>query len=214
MCWFKSSRDNKLNAQHEQEIQELQNHYERKLAAQGVIIADLKNKVTYHDEQDKSFRSRWQQLIERERKVEEREQLAEGLADSLVAEREYELELRERNLEETIARKVAAGIRGKEVGINKNWEYLFRKENKLNEYEQKILNRAQQIADHLGVPIRRILTPREKKLVDRSANELMGDYSALTEDHYALIDRVLSCPEDQLKDLLASTQQFQRNLRR
>ena len=198
----------KTDAEKAQLEQEHNNRLKSERAAKDAIIADLENKLAHHNDRDKSFSSRWQQLIERERKVEEREQLAEGLAGRLVAERECELERRERNLEDTVARKVAEGIKGREVGINKNWKYLRRKERVLREYEHKILKQAQVIADHLGVPLRRILAPREKKLVDQSANELTGEYSALREEHYALIDLVMSCPENQLKDMLASMQRF------
>ena len=219
--YVKSATTARIRAELEQEYQEKHSRLECEFAEKEAAIAEREGAVALQEYKLKTADERSRQAAEKireseelKRKFKEQEQLIASTVDSIVAERECELERRERNLEETVARKVAAGIRGEKVGINKNWEYLFRKERVLKEYEQKILKKAQLIADHLGVPIRYILTPREKKLVDRSANELAGEYCALTEEHYALIDLVMSCPEDQLKDLLASTQQFQQNLRR
>ena len=214
ITYLKSVIIDKITAPLVQKHQEELACLKSEIAAKDVTISDLKQKLAHHEDRDKSFASRWQQLTDRERKVEERERLAEGSADRLVAERECELECREHDLEVIIDRRVSEDITGKQKGIDENWKYLFRKEHKLIEYEHKILKRAQLIADHLGVPLRRILSPREKKLVDRPANELAEEPSVLTEEHYALIDLVMSCPDDQLKDLLASMQQFQRNLPR
>lgn len=204
ICSYTTSKINTANTQSQQKQQKMQAHHKSELAAKDTRIADLENEVAYYKDLQKSFSSRWQQLTDREHKVEEKERDLER--------RERELEQRwqsfPKEAEEIIARRVEKDIKGKEKGINKNWKYLFRKEHKLAEYEQKILKQAQLIADHLGVPIRYILTPREKKLVDQSANELTGEYSALREEHYVLIDLVMSCPEDQLKDMLASMQRF------
>lgn len=219
--WIKSATSAKIRAQLEKEYQEKHKRLEGEFAEKEAALAEREGTVALQEHKLKTADERSRQAVEKiryaeelQRKFKEQEQLIASTVDSMVAEREFDLERRERNIEETVARKVDEGIRGREVGINKNWEYLRRKERVLREYEHKILKQAQLIADHLSVPIRYILTPREKKLVDRSANELAREPSVLTKEHYELMDLVMSCPEDQLKDLLASTQQFQRNLRR
>lgn len=221
ICSYTTSKINTANTQSQQKQQKMQAHHKSELAAKDTRIADLENEVAYYQDLQKSFSSRWQQLIDRERKVEERERLAEGLADSLVAEREFDLERRERNLEDIIARRVDADIKGKQKGVDDNWTVIKREKRtlaannekcnnrsaSLDEREQKMYEKAILISNHLGVPLKSILNPREKKLVGKIANEL-------TEEQYALMDLVMSCPADQAKDLLASMQQFQKSWRR
>ncbi len=226
MIWLiashiKSAKSVKIRAELEQEYQEkhrrLENEYAEKeaaLAKREGFIALQEHKLKTADERSRQAAEKVREAEELKRKFKEQKQLIASTVDSIVAEREFDLERRERNLEDIIARRVAAGIRGKEVGINKNWEYLFRKERVLREYEHKILERAQLIADHLGVPLRYILTPREKKLVDQPANELTGEHCALREEHYALIDLVMSCPDNRTKDLLEWMQRFPQSLQR
>ena len=213
-----TAKIDKTNAQSQQEMQ---THHESELAAKDAEIADCKtlisnlNKsVAYYENIQKSSASRWQQLSDRERKVDERERDLES--------RKRELEQRwqsfPKEAEEIIARRVAADIKGKQKGIDENWHIIKRekrtllannekyneKSARLDEREQKMYERAVLIADHLGVPLRCILNRREKKLVDQLANEL-------TEERYALMDLVVSCPDDQAKDLLKWMQQFPRS---
>ena len=213
MVWLipniiRSAKTPSIKAEVAQEFQAEKTEFKKIINYKETEIEELKQKIAFHEERDKSFSSRWQQLIDRERKVEERERLAEGLADSLVAERKRELERRERNLEDTVAHKVAEGIKGREIGLNDCFKIIKRKFRTIYKREQEMYKRAVLIADHLGVPLKCILNRKEKKLVDQLANELAGEHCALTEEHYALIDLVMSCPEDQLKDMLASMQRF------
>lgn len=218
---YMSSKIDTAKVQSEQERQEMQTRHESELAAKDSMIAKLENKVASYENREKSFASRWQQLIDRERAVERREQLLAEAVDSKFAQRERELARREHNLEVIIDRRVKEDIKGKEIGIKDNWKIIKREKctlaanNKkyeeksaaLDEREQEILARAKLIADHLGVPLKCILNPREKKLVGKITNEL-------PEERYKLIDLVMSCPDDQVKALLAEMQQFPRNLRR
>ncbi len=181
----------------------MQAHHKSEIAAKDATIADLEKSVAYYKNLQESFGSRWQQLTERERSVKEKERA---------------LERRERDIEEIIARRVAEDIKGKEKGLTDDWRNLFRKSRKLAAVEEKynqksalldarereMLKRAKLISEHLGVPLEHILTPREKKLVKELSKEL-------TEEHYTLIELVMSCPERQAKDLLATVRLFLQN---
>ena len=138
--------------------------HERELAGKDAIIADLKNKLAYYEGLQKSFASRWQQLIDRERKVEERDRGLNQKEQSLY-----------QNFEEAVARRVAADIKGKQKGIDANWKYLFRKEHRLKDTEQKMFHRAKQLSEDLGVPLERILKPEERKLISELTKELKND---------------------------------------
>ncbi len=202
-----TAKIDKTNAQSQQKMQA---HHESESAAGDTevadgkkLIAELKNSVSYYENIQKSFTSRWQQLIDREHKVEEKERDLER--------RERELEQRKQSFpkeaEEIIARRVAEGIKGREIGLADCWKIIKRKFRVVYNRERNMYKRAVLIAEHLGVPLKCILTSKEKKLVGELANEL-------TEERYALIDLVMSCPDDQAKGLLAEMQQFLRNLRR
>ena len=62
-------------------------------------------------------------------------------------------------------------------------------------------DRALLISDFLGVSVEYILTGEEKKPADQTVN-------GLTKERQALIDLVMSCPEDRATDLLTAMQLF------
>lgn len=237
--WIKSATSAKIREQLEKEYQEKHKRLEsefaekeavlkNKAADQEAALAKRERVVALQEHKLKSvddrvrFASQTLQVAEeKERDVERREQLLAEAVDSKFAQRERELALREHNLEVIIARRVQQDIKGKQKGIDKNWEYIKRekrtlkannekyneKSASLDEREQKMYERAVLIADHLGVPLKCILDRREKKLVGKIANEL-------TEEYYALMDLVMSCPEYRVKHLLEWMQQFPRSSQR
>lgn len=226
MRWFKSLKEDRIKLQLEQEQLVL---YKSELAAREAAVAEREQTVAKKEselvhkeaavaerERNVSFQDdRWKKVDQiaqwasfRLRSADERERD--------LARQELDLEQREhllhRDMEAIIDYRVdsqlAEYIRNKEKGLKeREWivnrqsrNYVYRL-SKCDEREKEMYQRAVLIADHLGVSLNCILTPREKKLVDQQANEL-------TEEHYALIDLVMSCPENQLKDMLASMQRF------
>lgn len=200
---IEAAKESTIRKRLEQEYQPKLAHLEDELAAKDAIIANLENKVADYEKREMSFDSRVQWVSECERAVEEKERNLER--------REQELEQRTQALyrdnEIIIARKVEEGIKGREKGLTADWRNFFRESSRFKEDKAKMYERAVLIADHLGVPLKCILTGSEKKLVDQLANEL-------TEERYALMDLVMSCPEYRAKHLLEWMQQSPQNLQR
>ena len=96
--WIKSATSAKIRAELEKEYQEKRKHLESEHAKKEAALKERERKAAYHLERERSFASRWQQLIDRERKVEERERKVEekGLDNAL--DRLAELKKREKAL--------------------------------------------------------------------------------------------------------------------
>lgn len=215
--FVKSAKTPAIRAEVEREFHAKEWEFEKTKAEKETEFAERERNLKGQAYRLQRADEREQEASEKIREVEELKHKLERQAYSL---EQMKLSLLKEN-EEIIARRVAADTKGHQVGINKNWECIAREKrtleaNKekcnnrsalLDEREKDMYKRAVLISDHLGIPLKCILNTKGKRLVGKVANEL-------TEEHYALIDLVMSCPEDQLKDLLASMQQFQRNLRR
>lgn len=233
MIWLlashiKSAKSATIRAELEQEYQEKYKQLESEFAEKEAALAKREQVVAGQEHRLNSVDARVRFAVEtlqvaeeKEHDVERREQLLEEAVDSKFAQRERELAHREHNLDVIIDRRVEEGIKGKQKGIDDNWNIIKREKNtlaannekyakrldELHKHEKEMLARAKLLAAHLGVSLYCILNPKERKLVDELANEL-------PEERYKLIDLVMSCPDDQAKDLLAEMQQFLRNLQR
>lgn len=71
--FIKSAKTPTIRAEVEKEYQEKRKRLESEYAKKEAALKDRERKAAYHIEQEKSFASRWQQLTDREHKVEERE---------------------------------------------------------------------------------------------------------------------------------------------
>lgn len=218
---IKSAHTTSIRAQLEKEYQEKYNRLENEYAEKMAALEKREQKVAFHEDrwnnidriaQWASFRHRNADERERnlahwERDLEQRKQLLHRDIDAII---DYRVE-----------NQLAKDIKGKQKGIDKNWEYIRREKNtlaannekyaervaELNKHEKETLARAKLIADHLGISLYCILNPKERKLVGELANEL-------PEERYALMDLVMSCPDDQAKDLLKWMQRFPQSSQR
>ena len=195
-----------MEQDHQKEVASLKNE----LAAKDDEIANCKKLIALQEERLKKVDKLTQWASRSLRDVSEREHD--------LARQEYDIEQREqllhRDLEAIVDYRVDEDIKNIRKGFDYEWGIIKRKtrniaadekecNNKsasLDKRELEMLERATLIADHLGVPLKCILNPREKKLVSKITNEL-------PKERYALIDLVMSCPDAQVKALLAAIQQ-------
>ena len=71
--FIKSAKTSTIRTQVEKEYQEKRKCLECEFAEREAVLKDRERKAAYQLEREKSFSSRWQQLIDRERRVVERE---------------------------------------------------------------------------------------------------------------------------------------------
>lgn len=230
MIWLivshiKSANTAAVRAQLEKEYQEKHKQLENEYAEKE---STLKSKAT---EKEAALKKREQTVAGHEYELKSVSARAQYASNTLrevenwkrdLARRELELEQREqllhRDFEAIIDYRVesqlAEYIRNKEKGLKERERIVNRQSrcytyrlSKCDEREKEMYQRAVLIAKSLGVPVENVFSRKEQKLVDQLANEL-------TKEHYALIDLVMSCPDDRTKDLLEWMQRFSQNLRR
>jgi len=97
--WIKSATSAKIRAELEKEYQEKHKRLKSEFAEREAALKERERKAAFYLERETSFASRWQQLIDRERKVEERERKVEGKGLDNALDRLEELKRREKALE-------------------------------------------------------------------------------------------------------------------
>ena len=203
----KSVKTDRLKVPLEREYQKKHENLESAYAAKVDVLEKREQKVALQEERWKTVDKIAEWASRRLRTADERERD--------LAHQEHDLEKREhllhRDIEEIIDYRVenqlAKYIRNKSKGLTADWRNFFRESSVLKEDKEKMYKKAMLISGHLGVPLYCILNPKERKLVGELANEL-------PEERYALMDLVMSCPDDQAKDLLEWMQRFPQSSQR
>ena len=170
------------------------------LIARETVVEEREKNVAQQEYKVQAADLRSQEASEKSRKAEALKCDLERQAHALEQMKQSFLQ----DSEEIIARRVADGIKGREKGLDDCFKIIKRKFRVIYNRETEMLKRAVLIANYLGVSWKCILTRREKKIV----NEHSGEF---TKERQALIDLVMSCPDDQTKALLSAMQQYPRN---